>query len=100
MYLLQGKLKAKTGKQKELATILIQASKLVSNAETCKLYVVAKQENDPDHVFITEIWESKTDHDESLNLPGVRDLIMTAMPILDGSPQKGQELEILGGHFA
>jgi hypothetical protein len=28
---------------------------------------------------------------------GVRDFIMKAMPILDGQPTKGQELEILGG---
>ena len=52
---------------------------------------------DVNSVYVTEIWESKDDHDNSLKVKGVRELIMKAMPILDGQPTKGQELEILGG---
>lgn len=97
MYLLQGKLKAKSGQSVDLANILLQASKLVSTAKGCKLYVISKDENDSIFVHITEIWESREDHDNSLKVAGVRELIMTAMPLLDGPPVKGQELEILGG---
>ncbi len=98
MYLLQGKLKANSGKREDLANILIQASKLVSSARGCKLYVVSKDEKEANTVFITEIWETKQDHDDSLKVEGVRELIMTAMPLLDGQPEKGQELEIIGGY--
>ncbi len=42
-------------------------------------------------------WDSKADHDNSLQVAGVKELISQAMPILDGRPEKGQELEILGG---
>lgn len=97
MYLLHGKLNAKTGRTEELANILLEASKLVSTAKGCKVYVIGKDANDLDAVFVTEIWDTKEDHDNSLNVKGVRELIMTAMPILDGQPTKGQELEILGG---
>lgn len=97
MYLLQGKLKAKPDKANDLADILLQASKLVSTAKGCKLYVIAKDKNDLSFVHITEIWESKENHDDSLKVEGVRELIMTAMPLLAGPPVKGQELEILGG---
>lgn len=48
-------------------------------------------------IYVTEIWDSKEDHDNSLKVEGVRELIMSAMPILDEQPTKGQELEILGG---
>lgn len=96
-YLLHGKLTAKSGHREELADILIQASQLVSTANGCKLYVIGKDENDKDSVYITEIWDSKEDHDNSLKVEGVRELIMKAMPILEGQPAKGQELEILGG---
>lgn len=96
-YLLHGKLTAKQGQRDQLAAILIDASKLVSTAQGCKLYVVGRDSNDVDSIFITEIWDSKEDHDNSLKIEGVRELIMKAMPLLDGQPTKGQEIEILGG---
>lgn len=93
-YLLHGKLKAQTAK---LASILMEASKLVLTAKGCKLYVISKDPSEADTVFITELWDSKEDHDNSLKIEGVRELIMKAMPILDGPPSKRQELEVLGG---
>jgi len=97
MYLLHGKMNAKAGKSDELIDILLQASKFVSTTKGCKLYVVGKDEQEKEAVYVTEIWESKEDHDLSLKIPEVRELIMRAMPILDGAPTKGQELELLGG---
>lgn len=96
-YLLHGNFTAKTGHADELANILIEASKLVSTAKGNRLYVVSKDKNDPNSVYVTEIWDSKEDHDNSLKIDGVRELIMKAMPMIDGQPEKGQELEILGG---
>ncbi len=96
-YLLFGKLTAKAGHRDELANILLEASTLVSTAKACKLYVIGKDPNDTNAVYVTEIWDSKEDHDNSLKVEGVIELIMKAMPILDRKPTKGQELEILGG---
>ncbi|BAP33381.1 antibiotic biosynthesis monooxygenase [Chryseobacterium sp. StRB126] len=96
-YLLHGRLTAKPGHKEVLADILIQASQLVSTAKGCKLYTVSHDKDDANSVYVTEIWENKDDHDNSLKVEGVRELIMKAMPILDGQPTKGQELEILGG---
>ncbi len=95
-YFLHGKLTAKSGHQKELADILLKASQLISTADGCKLYVVGQDENEENSVYVTEIWDSKEDHDNSLNVEGVKELITKAIPILDGPPTKGQELEILG----
>ena len=97
MYLLQGKLDATEGNAGQLSQILIEASKLVSTAKGCKLYIVGKDDKENNSVYVTEIWESKEDHDNSLNVEGVKELIMKAMPLLNGQPQKGQELNILGG---
>jgi len=97
MYLLHVKLPAKAGHANELANILLDASRLVATAKGCKLYAVGKDPNDQNAVFVTEIWDSKEDHDNSLKIKGVRELIMKAMPIMDGQPQKVQELELLGG---
>ncbi len=97
MYLLQGKLSAISGKAEELAQILMEASKLVATAKGCKLYVIGKDKMEQNAVFVTEIWERKEDHDNSLKVNGVKELISRAMPLLDGPPEKGQELELLGG---
>lgn len=96
-YALHGKLIATNGNRNNLANILIEASKLVSTAKGCHLYIISKDKSDDNAVWITEIWDSIEDHDNSLNIQGVKDLISQAMPILAGKPEKGQELEILGG---
>lgn len=96
-YGLHGSLVAKEGKAKELSKILLDASALMQSAKGCHLYAISMDNNNPNEVWITEIWESKEDHDNSLSLPGVKELIGKAIPILERSPQKGQELEILGG---
>jgi quinol monooxygenase YgiN len=96
-YGLHGKLKATEGNGDKLATILLEAAKLVSNAKGCHLYMISKDKDDKEVVWVTEVWDSKEDHDNSLKTEGVRELISQAMPILDGMPEKGMELEILGG---
>ena len=96
-YGLHGKLRATAGNGDQLAAILLKASKLVATAPGCHLYLISRDQDDPQAVWVTEVWDSKEDHDNSLNVEGVRELIAQAMPILDGLPQKGQELDVLGG---
>jgi len=96
-YLLHGKLKAKAGKGEELSSILLEAAETLKAAKGCDLYAIGKDKEDPDSVWVTEIWHSKEDHNNSLKLDSVKAVIMKAMPVLDGMPQKGQELEVLGG---
>ena len=96
-YGLHGKLTATPGNGDRLAAILLEAAKLVSIAKGCRLYMVSKDRSDADAVWVTEAWDSKEDHDHSLQVAGVKELISQAMPLLSGRPEKGQELEILGG---
>ncbi|MEJ8800689.1 putative quinol monooxygenase [Pontibacter sp. H249] len=96
-YGLHGKLQAQEGKGNELASILLQASKLVSTAKGCHLYLVSKDAQNSDSIWITEVWDSKEDHDNSLQLDGVGSLISQAIPLLASKPEKGLELEVLGG---
>ncbi len=96
-YALHGKLTAAPGKTDALAAILLRAADLVATASGCHLYVISKDPTDESAVWVTEIWDSKEDHDQSLQLPSVRELIGEAMPLLGGAPSKGQELEVLGG---
>lgn len=70
-----------------LVGILTEAAELVKDAEGCHSYIVSKDANDDSAVWVVELWASKEAHDQSLALPGVRDLINKAMPILTGQPE-------------
>jgi len=94
----QGCLKAKAGQGKALASILLQASQLVSTLEGCHLYLVSQDQTNEDLIWVTEVWDSKEAHGNSLKLDSVRALIGQAMPILDGPPTGGANLTVLGGH--
>lgn len=59
----------------------------MENAKGCILYMVNKEAGNPDSIYIIEVWQSKEDHDNSLKLPGVGELIKQAIPILDGNPK-------------
>ena len=96
-YFLHGSLTSKDGQRENLAELLIKASKLVSKAKGCNLYVIGFSESAPNSVYVTEIWESKEDHDNSLKIEEVRELIKQAIPLIAGQPAKGQELELIGG---
>lgn len=93
-YGLHGKLTASEGNADALADKLLQASQLVSKAKGCRVYAISKEGNE---VWITEVWDSKDDHDKSLENAEVRALIGTAIPLLAGKPEKGQVLNVLGG---
>ena len=75
-YLLHGKLTAKNENAEQLTSILLNASHLISTARGCILYVISRDNGDKNAVWITEIWESKEDHDNSLKLEKVRALFL------------------------
>jgi quinol monooxygenase YgiN len=96
-YLLHGYLKAKTGSVKELSDLMLKAAQLMQKAKGCELYSIGADETDPDSVWITELWDTKEDHANSLKVEGVMDLIQKVMPILEEEPKKGQEISVFGG---
>lgn len=96
-YGLQGALKAQPGKGKQLAAILLEAAELLTPIEACRLYVVGQDATDEDLVWITEVWDSKEDQQDSLQMETVKALIGRAMPLMEHMPEKGLEMDILGG---
>ena len=95
MYGLFGKFIAVEGERDNLASILLEASDLLRENADCVHYVVGKSENEND-VWISEVWNSKEAHDDSLNPENIRNLIMSARPLIKGMPE-GTEYDVLGG---
>ena len=94
-YGLYVKLKTTKGNGQKLADILIQASAVVSNCKGFHMYLVSLDKKEEDAVIVTEVWDSKEDHDNSIKMDAVRALIGQAMPIIAESPSGGHEMEVL-----
>ena len=97
-YFLHGLLKANKDEGDKLSAILLDASRILADAKGCIIYLVSRDIDDHDLIWITEIWDSKEDHDQSLTDPLVKDLISNALPLIAENPAKGQELEFIGGY--
>ncbi|QDH36176.1 antibiotic biosynthesis monooxygenase [Porphyrobacter sp. YT40] len=81
IYGLIGQLKANAGQRAELIAILLEASQAM---EGNLLYLVAEDLEDPDLIWITEVWRTRTDHANSLKPAAVQAAIARARPLIAG----------------
>ena len=96
---LHGSLLAQPGQRDALLEHMLEASRIMHDAPGCDLYQVATSEADDDAVWITEVWRTEADHDASLALPGVAELIGRARPLI-ARMGDAQRLLIANGHPA
>lgn len=89
-----GTLGALQGKRDELVAILTRRNSDLADAG-CLLYEVGVSDEDPDTVFVAELWESAEAHQSSLQLESVRAAISEAMPLLSGE-MGGFRFEVAG----
>jgi quinol monooxygenase YgiN len=94
MYGLIGRIIAATGRRDELAAILLEGTAAMPG---CRSYVVAADPDDPDSIWITEVWDSAEMHRASLELPAVREAITRGRPLIAGFADR-RETVPLGGH--
>ncbi|KEQ24124.1 MULTISPECIES: putative quinol monooxygenase [Paenibacillus] len=73
-YAMFGKLTAHPGKREELAKMMLEADTL-NDMEGCIYYILHEAEDEPDVLWITELWESQEAHAASLKNEKVRELI-------------------------
>ena len=94
MYGLIGKMVAVDGKREELIKLLVEGT---SKMPGCLSYVVARDAVDADGVWVTEVWDSKESHANSLKLPEVKEAIAKGK-LLIKSFDAYHETEPVGGH--
>lgn len=94
MYGLIGKIDAVEGQRDALAGILLEG---VSGMPGCLSYVVANDPDDPNALWVTEVWEDEAKHQASLQLDSVKDAIARGRPLIAGFSQR-VVTEPLGGH--
>jgi quinol monooxygenase YgiN len=96
MYGLSGKLKAHPGQRDALMEVLMRGVKALHELEGCYLYVISTLPDDPDSIWINEVWRSQEDHRASLAHEGVRAVITEGRPLI-AEMSEGLEMVPVGG---
>lgn len=79
-----GKFLVQEGEQETMVNILLEAAESMKNLDDCKLYLVSTSEEEPDAVYVYEVWENENAHQASLTLEATQTLIKRAKPIIIG----------------
>lgn len=90
-----GSMRAKDGQRDAVIEILLSGVEGLRTAG-CQVYAVCTAGDDDDVIWVTEVWDSREQHDASLQLPATRAAIGRAMPMLTGDFTR-QELSVVGG---
>lgn len=90
-----GKATAKPGSADELARILLRAAADLESEAGCELYLVSRQVDSPDVIWVTELWRNQRDLDASLERIRGSDDVARAMALV--ADWQMIELELLGG---
>lgn len=93
---LVGSFKAQPGQGDRLAEILVRAAEGLGDTADCELYVISRSPDDPDAVWVTEVWTSREAHGASLDDEATRQLIAQARPLIAGMGERF-ELAPVGG---
>ncbi|MCL6444498.1 MAG: antibiotic biosynthesis monooxygenase [Alicyclobacillus sp.] len=75
------------GQRDSLAEMLLEAARGMGSVEGCKLYVVNIPDDEPNSVWVTEIWSDPSAHQASLSLDEAKALIQRARPLIAGVEQ-------------
>ncbi len=97
-YALINKLTAKPGQRDRVVEILLESGQLFDDNPACLLYLVSESVDDPNAIWVSDLWTSKEPHDEALQRPEMRPFINQAMTMLEGMPEQ-IEARPVGGKY-
>lgn len=83
-FTMYGKMTAKPGKRDELVQILLEAAEGLQSNPGCELYIVNVSDDNPDDIWVTELWRDAAAHADSLKVPGAMEQIQRARPLIAG----------------
>lgn len=79
-----GKFIIKEGERDTMVDILLEAAESMNNLDECEIYLVNISEDEPNSVYVYEVWSNENAHQASLNLEATQKLIKHAKPIITG----------------
>ena len=87
-HVLLNRLTARPGQRQRLVEILLESGKLFDDDPACVLYLVSASADDPNVVWVIDLWASQAAHAEALKAPALRPFVEQAMPLLEGAPEQ------------
>ena len=96
MFGLVGKIKAQPGQRDALIDYLQKAATDLGDVDGCYIYIVNKATDDPDGIWVTEVWRSREDHQASLSLDSVKAIIAAARPLIAGMSDRIEMIPVGG----
>lgn len=90
-----GKFTAQPGQRDALVGYLLEAADLLQRNPNCLHYVVSTSD-EPEAVWVSEMWTDRDAHAASLEPEDVRSLIQEARPLIAGISDR-TELSVQGG---
>jgi quinol monooxygenase YgiN len=95
-YALINRLITKPGKRDEVLKVLLEAGKPFQENAACLLYLVYEDVQDPNVVWVEDLWTSKEEHTAALARPEVRPFVAQALSLLESMPEQ-REIAPVGG---
>jgi quinol monooxygenase YgiN len=85
-HVLLNQLTAKPGQRGRVVEILLESGRLFNDNPACLLYLVAEAADDPDRIWVIDLWTSQQAHAEALQAPELRPFVEKATPLLEAMP--------------
>jgi quinol monooxygenase YgiN len=87
-FALLNRLTAKPGQRERVVEILLESGKLFDDNPACHLYLVTESADDPNLIWVADLWTSEEEHAEALKAPEMRRFVEECIPLLEGMPEQ------------
>jgi quinol monooxygenase YgiN len=81
------RIRARPGKRDELIAKFTEAGELQQDNPACELTLVSASPDDPDVVFLTEVWRSADEHERARQSPEVQAWAQGMPELVEGPPE-------------
>jgi quinol monooxygenase YgiN len=88
---------ARPGRGDLLASKLLEVAEGLREAPGCRLYLINRSQDDPDVIWVTELWHSQEQLDAALETPEARARIPEVLDLVQEGGFERIDLEPLGG---
>lgn len=87
-YALLNRLTTKPGERDKVLDILLESGKMFDDNPDCHLYLVSESADDPNLIWVVDLWTSDQAHAEALKAPELKPYIEKAIPLLAAMPEQ------------
>lgn len=93
---LYGRFLVRADDRDKLSSILLEAAESMVRVDDCEIYQVSVSPEEPQAVYVYEVWKDEAAHQASLALDVTQTLIRRAKPLIMGM-ERINTLQTLGG---